>query len=138
MVRRSLVPAVLLSCAVALPGCVRETGFAGEGETCVRSVECSAGLACVAGMCTSDLSLLEGGMVPLGMDAGPRVDAGAPPMMDSGGPPPPVDAGPRDSGSPPPRDAGRDSGPPPPVDAGSPPEEDAGSPPEETDGGSEM
>lgn len=122
-----------LLAALALLGCAREVGFADEGEGCVRSTECQAGLACVAGRCSSDLSGLEGGTLPpRPMDAGPRVDAGP---MDSGSP---MDSGPRDSGppvdsGPPPPDSGpRDSGPPP-VDAGppdsGPPPVDAGPPP---------
>jgi hypothetical protein len=141
-VRWSVALAVL-----ALVGCARETGFASGGEPCVRSTECQAGLACVAGQCTTDLSGLEGGTLPPhpmdagpgidsgpGMDAGPGVDAGpgidAGPGMDAG--PPPRDSGPppRDSG-PPPVDSGPppvDSGPPP-VDSGPPPMPDSGPPP---------
>jgi len=116
---------------VLLAGCGREVGFAGDGESCVRSTECMAGLACVAGRCSADLSGLEGGTLPPrpvdagpmpdagpGMDAGPGVDAG--PGMDAG--PPPPDAGPRDSGPP-------DSGPPPMPDSGPPPMPDGGPPP---------
>lgn len=146
MVRlRWVVPFVLL----ALAGCAREVGNAGPGESCVRAAQCQAGLACVGGQCTSDLSGLEGGVVPVPpmdagpppdagppVDAGPMADSGPPPMVDSGPPPPdsgtpPADAG-RDAG-PPPVDAGRDSGPPP-VDAGRdsgpPPAPDSGPPPD--------
>jgi hypothetical protein len=114
---------------VLLAGCGREVGFANEGEGCVRSTECMAGLACVAGRCSADLSGLEGGTLPPrpvdagptpdagpGVDAGPGMDAG----MDAGAPPP--DAGPRDSGPP-------DSGPPPMPDSGPPPMPDGGPPP---------
>jgi hypothetical protein len=100
----------------------------GPGEACLRTEQCGPGLACSAGMCTTDLTLLgmnamvpdagpamdgavgvdaavpDGGMV--GVDAGPRRDAG-PAGMDAG--PPGMDAGP----------PGMDAGPPG-MDAGAP------------------
>lgn len=113
-----LLPWLLLA---VLAGCTREVGFAGDGESCVRSTECMAGLACVGGRCSADLSGLEGGTLPpRPMDAGPAVDAGG--GMDAG---PGVDAGPgMDAGPPPP-----DSGPPPTPDSGPPPTPDSGPPP---------
>lgn len=107
-----------------LAGCARETGTLGNGESCVRSVQCQAGLACVSGICTNDLSGLEGGTLPpREMDAG-MIDAG---MIDAG---PMIDAGRVDAGRLPDAgmidagrlvdagmDAGRDAGPPP-FDAG--------------------
>ncbi|MCB9600558.1 MAG: hypothetical protein H6721_16705 [Sandaracinus sp.] len=94
----------------------------GEGEACVRSVECGPGLACVMAVCSSDPTGL-GGTVP-SQDAGAPPDAGdldAGEPMDSGPPPdagpPPPDAGPPSDAGPPPDggiDAGIDGG----IDAG--------------------
>lgn len=137
----------LLLALLVLAGCARETGFAGPGERCVRSTECMAGLACVAGQCSTDLSGIGGGTLPprpmdagSPPDAGPMMDAGAmdagfdsgaPPVPDSG-PPPVPDSGPPpmpDSGPPPMPDAGPpDSGPPPMPDSGPPPAPDGGPP----------
>ncbi|HEY8432656.1 MAG TPA: hypothetical protein VIL20_30000 [Sandaracinaceae bacterium] len=95
-------------------GCARETGYAAAGESCVRSVQCQAGLACVGGVCTTDLSGLEGGVVPMPpVDAAMMIDAG----MDAATPP--------DAASPP------DSGPPPMPDSGPPPMPDSGPPPDD-------
>ncbi len=102
------------------------------------------GLVCVLGQCTTDLSGLEGGVVPsldagdldagevmdggdagpVGVDSGPMVMRDAGPGMDAG---PMVmrDAGPGMDAGPPMRDAGTDAGPPPMMDAGT----DAGPPP---------
>lgn len=114
--------ASLLLVVMLLVGCSREVGAGGPGSPCVRAVQCMPGLACVNGMCSNDLSLLEGGTVPVA-DAGMMLDAGAP--MDAG---PGVDGGPRPDGGP--RDGGppRVDGGPPPVDGGPPPV-DAGPPP---------
>ncbi len=62
----------------------------GPGESCLRTSQCDIvqGLACIAGMCTTDLgALAEAGMVPPMMDGGAPVDA---PMADAPG----VDGGP--------------------------------------------
>jgi hypothetical protein len=127
-----------LSGLLLLVGC-GDTSLGAQGDVCVRASQCEPGLACVAGMCTSDLSGLEGGVVPnrdsgqMGMDSGPPADSG--PMPDTGptpdSGPTPMDSGPApvDSG-PPPVDSGPppvDSGPPP-VDSGPPPV-DSGPPP---------
>jgi hypothetical protein len=94
----------------ALFGCSEQPGDLGPGEACLRTVQCGPGLACSAGLCTTDLSLLGmNAMVPdsgpgmVGMDAGPRPDAG---MVR-------VDAGEPDAGRP-------DAGPPAEPDAGGP------------------
>src|SRR5688500_10533206 len=115
--------AVLLA-ASALFGCSKNTALRGPGESCLRSIECDLGLACVANRCGMDLTgLAEAGMVPpIPMDAAP-IDAGPDaPGIDTG---PPVDSGPMpDTGPPPMMDAGPpmpDTGPPPMMDAGPPP-----------------
>jgi hypothetical protein len=109
----------------ALFGCSEQPGDLGPGEACLRTVQCGPGLACSAGLCTTDLSLL--GMNAMVPDSGPAEDAGM--GVDAGdvdagmvG----MDAGPRpdagmvrvDAGEP---DAGRpDAGPPAEPDAGGP------------------
>ena len=129
---------------LVLGGC-SEAALMPSGGACVRAAQCMPGLVCVLGQCTTDLSGLEGGVVPSldadmmvvdagdagDVDAGPiGVDSG--PMMRDAGPG--VDSGPmvmRDAGplgmdsGPPMMDAGTDAGPPPMMDAGS----DAGPPP---------
>jgi len=138
---------------MALGGC-GEAALMPSGGSCVRAAQCQPGLVCVVGQCTSDLSGLEGGVVPSmdagvvavdagEVDAGEGVDAGevdagpigvdgGPPMMRDAGPGG-VDAGPpgTDAGPPVMMDAGTDSGPPPMMDAGTdsgpPPMPDAGS-----------
>lgn len=89
-----------------LAGCA-QTELRGMGGRCVRSDQCEPLLACVGGVCTTDLSGLEGGVVPsmdsgqppmdgAVLDAAPPADTGPP--MDSG---PPVDTGmPMDTGVP--------------------------------------
>ena len=130
---------LLTLCATAALGCSEGAALRGPGESCLRSIECNPGLACVANRCGTDLGgLAEAGMVPMmpmdagpidagpdvgpGVDAGPGVDSGPPPPPMDSGPPPPVDSGPPpvDSG-PPPVDSG-----PPPVDSGPPPGMDSG------------
>jgi hypothetical protein len=125
-----LVSTLVLACGET------NTTRLGPGAACLRTAQCDTtmGLACVAGVCTTDLgALAEAGTVPmLGMDSGMvamdggmmgtdggmmmgtdggmmmGTDGGPPPMMD-GGPPPMMDGGP------PPV---MDSGPPPVVDSG--------------------
>lgn len=46
----ALVGGLLVGCAV---------DSAGYGGDCVRSTECNAGLVCIEGTCTNDLSLLD-------------------------------------------------------------------------------
>lgn len=104
-----------------LAGCA-QTELRGMGERCVRSEQCEPLLACVGGACTTDLSGLEGGVVPT-MDSGVMGMDGAAPdggLID-GGPPPPDSGPPMDSGVPMDtgvamdsgvvRDSGVDSGP---------------------------
>jgi len=132
---------------VLLCGACSDGGLSPAGASCNGSAECQGGLVCVAFRCTSDLSQIEGGTVPMLEDAGEppdggeaidagdgMVDAGdgmadAGPMVEMDAGPGGVDAGPgmMDAG-PPMVDAGFDAGPPM-VDAGfdaGPPMVDAG------------
>lgn len=130
-----------LGCVVTLSilaiGCT-ETMPSTAGGPCTRASDCMSGLVCVGFSCTSDLSMIEGGVVPVMEDAGDLPDGGepfdaGPPMMgvDAGPPMMDVDAGPpmeMDAGPPVEMDAGppmMDAGPPM-MDAGPPPMPDAG------------
>ncbi|MGF1466319.1 MAG: hypothetical protein ACFCGT_09305 [Sandaracinaceae bacterium] len=115
---RRLPLAAALLVAAWVTGCGVDAPL-GQGETCFRAAQCAAGLACVAGMCTTDLSGLEGGVPRVPADGGQRldmgedrdlgvaVDAGPDLGLDAGTVPvdegpPPVDEGPRrDEGAPP-------------------------------------
>lgn len=57
-------------------GCGAVPTELGSGERCVRTSQCSAGLVCSAGVCTNDLSMFGGGVVPErpGMDSGAGID----------------------------------------------------------------
>lgn len=136
-----LIASFGMTCFLAL-GCAQTTAVP-AGGSCFRSSQCVPGHVCVSGVCSTDISSLEAGVVPdagnMMVDAGPAIDGAVdagPPGVDSG---PPVDAGPVDAGPPMP-DAGFDAGPPM-MDAGfdaGPPMIDAGTdagPPAPTDGG---
>ncbi len=69
---------------VALVGCSQARSGLGPGATCLRSVECRAGLVCIGGVCTDDVSSVAGEppSVPIPMpEAAMEADAG----MDAGG-----------------------------------------------------
>lgn len=70
---------------LATAGCSNLRTNQPSGAACVRSVECAAGLACVSGMCSSDLSSLAeaGTLPPLDLGAG---DGGSVPVTDLGTP----------------------------------------------------
>lgn len=54
----------------AVTGCAGSALNGEEGAACVRLAQCASGLACVNGMCSSDLTALaEAGMVPV-LDSG--------------------------------------------------------------------
>lgn len=61
----------------SIGGCANAEMNAQEGEACIRLSQCAPGLACVQGMCTTDLAALaEAGMVPI-LDSGALMDAPA-------------------------------------------------------------
>ncbi|GAB4206207.1 MAG: hypothetical protein OHK0013_22640 [Sandaracinaceae bacterium] len=135
MVSRSALSFVIAPFATGLAlGCVTPPGqVTAGGGRCARTAECAPGLACNMGVCTTDLTGLGMGMVPmLPTDAGP-VDAPADPDAFSAEDafvepvdayvPPGTDAFSPDAFEPPP-DAFS-----PPVDAYMPPEPDAFVPP---------
>lgn len=62
---------VPLLALVLVFGCGKPASSLAAGEACTRTVECANGLACVAGVCGSDLTdLVNGGTVPVLPDAG--------------------------------------------------------------------
>lgn len=74
MIDRWLVSAVLIACG--LSSCKLESSRA--GESCKRTTQCEAGLACVRGKCSKDLKAIAGeSTVPdLGMGMGETAVAG--------------------------------------------------------------
>ena len=74
---RAATPGVLALVLPLLAAC-GTFGVSGDGESCVRSIECTPGLACVNLVCTTDLSGIMG-MPPASQDAG-EVDA---PLVDA-------------------------------------------------------
>jgi hypothetical protein len=108
---------VALSGALLFGCSMRSSGYGGD---CARSLECKAGLVCIEGTCTNDLSLIEDpGAVPMlnEPDAGAMVVDAA--LTDGMAP---LDATPpaSDAAPPPVEDAA------PPLDATAPPAPDAG------------
>jgi len=68
---------VLIAFSVWLVGCAEAGANGPEGAACIRLAQCAPGLACVEGMCSTDLGpLAEAGLVPV-LDAGVMLDAGA-------------------------------------------------------------
>lgn len=73
MLKRIAQVASLVGMA-SLAGCSNGPLNGQEGAACVRLAQCAPGLACVDGMCTTDLTALaEAGVVPV-LDAGALMD----------------------------------------------------------------
>lgn len=77
MLKRIAQVASLLGLA-SLAGCPNAQVNGQEGAACVRLAQCAPGLACVDGMCSTDLTALaEAGVVPI-LDAGALMDVATP------------------------------------------------------------
>ncbi len=85
---------VRLALLVALAGaCSNAPSNGQEGAPCVRLAQCASGLACVEGMCTTDLTALaEAGLVPV-LDAGAPMDGATADVAMPDGSVPDDDAG---------------------------------------------
>ena len=122
-----LVAVLCLGVAIGAPGGCATTDLSNRGGPCTRASDCAAGLACVDGVCSDDLSRLDAGSVPNLLDTGTPPDApgegGDAPTDAPGDGKPPADSG--DTGTPP-TDTGT-----PPTDTGTPPT-DTGTPPTDT------